>query len=172
MGADFLVTKAQGQTASVGEIPLLLFQQQITYACSLGSITEILNPASLEVTPVPNTDPGVHGLTNLRGEILIIVDFGYLLTHSRNSGVLPNQIIVLERMTSRQRETHRLGLLVESIVQVIYCLSEQIQPLRIGVDQPLKLTPRQLTFATTMCTLDDHRWPVLSPSAVMNANHW
>jgi positive phototaxis protein PixI len=88
-------------------------------------LTEILSLNVSQVVPVPDMAPSVLGVYNWRGEILWLVDLSALLgfqplyTRSLRQGQV--SIIVI------QHEGHVLGLAVDSIDQMVWCDSQQMQ---------------------------------------------
>lgn len=154
------------------EKPFLLFKQTRLLACPLAGIREILNPMTLMLTPVPNTLPCVHGLLNLRGELLPILDLGYLLDRHRNRAIHPNRIIVLETWSAAEEAFQRLGLLVEQIFQVIQCSREQVQTLEQVQPEMEELPPSLTLFVSEVCRYNQSIWPIVSPKALMSPQLW
>ncbi len=75
-------------------------------------------------TYVPNTDPFVRGVYNLRGEIISIIDFRimfHLVTEKKKEGNLENIIIL-------RLNEYMIGAVVDTIDKVIGISSETIQP--------------------------------------------
>lgn len=62
---------------------LLFGQDKSLFAIALLCVREVLVFHQQAITPVPNTQPSLLGLTNLRGEILAVLDFG------RSIGISP-----------------------------------------------------------------------------------
>ncbi|WP_017306563.1 chemotaxis protein CheW [Spirulina subsalsa] len=55
---------------------VLFTQGQSAFAIELKAVREVLKLSAQTITPVPNTLTFVLGLTNLRGEIITVTDFG------------------------------------------------------------------------------------------------
>ena len=160
---------------SVPEQSLLLFQQQIELGLPLEVTQEILNPTQTPITPVPNTLAGVRGVLNLRGQMVLVLDLGYLLHYRYNSGYTPNRILVLRSQSpvfSDSRPPDQLGLLVE---RVHYVVSAPIDPIPsvphldpVPTSWPSRLSPLVMGTAGW----EDRVWQLLSVSALLNSAHW
>ena len=57
--------------------PLLFEVGEHLFAAEAEEVREVLEPT--EATPIPGAVPGVHGLINLRGNLLVTGEFGRLL---------------------------------------------------------------------------------------------
>ncbi len=79
------------------------------YAFSIDGITEITR--SVRTTPVPFTPEWVVGVTNLRGDILAVADFGLLLGNGAVASRDAAYMIVLQG----KRTSFSLGLLVDAV---------------------------------------------------------
>ncbi len=155
------------------ERAFVLLYQQGYLACPLEDVREILNPASLTLTPIPNTFQCVQGLFNLRGDLLPVIDLGYLIYQHRNRGTQPNRILVLELWAGPQGAFQRLGLLVEQIFQVVNCPVERIQKLSQAQTSVEIITSGLKPFISAICQPDDQTlWPVLSSKSVMTSQLW
>jgi positive phototaxis protein PixI len=86
-------------------------------------LTEILNLSLNQIVPIPDTAAQVMGVCNWRGEVLWLVDLGYLLgseplfNHRRSNC---KAIVV-------QYQGHTLGLVVNQVKQMIWCDLAQVQ---------------------------------------------
>jgi positive phototaxis protein PixI len=88
-------------------------------------LTEILNLSFNQIVPIPDTAAQIMGVCNWRGEVLWLVDLGYLL----GSEPLFNQ--GYRRSTCKaivvQYQGHSLGLVVNQVKQMIWCDLAQVQ---------------------------------------------
>ncbi len=161
--------------APVPERSLLLFQQQIELGLPLEAIQEILNPTQTPITPVPNTLAGVRGVLNLRGQILLVLDLGYLLRYRYNSSHPPNRIIVLRSQSpvpSDSRPPDQLGLLVERVHSVVSAPLDQIQPVPDLDPVPASWLSRLSPLVMGTVGWEDRPWQLLSVSALLDPAHW
>jgi positive phototaxis protein PixI len=88
-------------------------------------LTEILNLSFNQIVPIPDMAPQIMGVCNWRGEVLWLVDLGYLLGSEplfshRRPGC--KAIVV-------QYQGHTLGLVVSQVKQMIWCDLTQVQAL-------------------------------------------
>lgn len=90
-------------------------------------LIEILSVSASQIVPVPDTSVQVMGVCNWRGEVLWLVDLGYLLGaeplsmqryHYSNFSV----VVV-------HHQGYTLGLVVEQASQMFWCHSDQFQML-------------------------------------------
>lgn len=107
---------------------VLFRQERSIFAVKLVTVSEVLPCAEQPITAVPNTLPFLLGLTNVRGEILAVADFGRLInTETVDLHADSSRIIVLEASKSQSGgATVRCGLAVSQIEGVIPINLEQI----------------------------------------------
>ncbi|PID58631.1 hypothetical protein CSB45_03550 [candidate division KSB3 bacterium] len=79
-------------------------------ALSIFNVQEILEDASM--TPVPTTPNFLHGVINLRGDIVPIVDIREILGFQLRERTLDNRIMILNAGKTR------FGILVDAISEV------------------------------------------------------
>lgn len=143
-------------------------QDSSNFGVELAAVREVLPFADQPVTPVPNTLPNLLGLTNLKGEILAVADFGrtigaepvdYQDTHSR--------IIVLEATNpqSIQSPSIRLGLAVSQVVGVLTINSEQIDS---TADVSSEVAPFLIGFYQWQGAL----MMILDAEAIIHCDRW
>ncbi len=108
---------------------VLFGQERSLFAVEITSVCEVLFLSQQPITPIPNTMPFLLGLSNLRGEILAVVDFGRL------SGGIPvdrnatkSRILVVEALHPQDVTLPliRLGLAVSSVEGVLSLNPDQI----------------------------------------------
>lgn len=80
----------------------------------------------LDVTRVPNSEDYIRGLANLRGNIITIIDLKKYL-HMENIKDEENVIII-------QTEGERIGLMVDSVHEVVEITPEMIEKSRDTAD--------------------------------------
>ncbi|OLP16311.1 hypothetical protein BST81_22205 [Leptolyngbya sp. 'hensonii'] len=97
---------------------------------STEQLTEVLSLSLAQIVPIPDVPPQVMGVCNWRGEVLWLVDLGYLLgfTPLFSQGYRQSNYsaIVLRHQDAT------LGLVVDQVGQMLWCSPEQIQPLAPG----------------------------------------
>jgi positive phototaxis protein PixI len=90
-------------------------------------LTEILNLSFNQIVPIPDMAAQIMGVCNWRGEVLWLVDLGYLLGSeplcSRGYQQSTCKAIVV------QHQGHALGLVVHQVKQIIWCDLTQVQSL-------------------------------------------
>ncbi|MBW4678839.1 MAG: chemotaxis protein CheW [Microcoleus vaginatus WJT46-NPBG5] len=108
---------------------LLFGQEESLFAVELITVREVLCLNDQSISPIPNALPFVLGLTNLRGEILAVGDFGRLIgaepvdtqhSHSR--------ILVIEAPEPQDVSLRvmRMGLAVSRVQGVLSLNTEEI----------------------------------------------
>jgi purine-binding chemotaxis protein CheW len=108
---------------------IVFAQNQSLFAIDLTTVREVLFLSEQQITPVPNTLPFLLGLTNLRGEILAVADFGRSIgTESTHRSHPQSRILVLEAPDPRDVKLPlmRVGLAVSSVEGVQSINSENI----------------------------------------------
>ncbi|MCU0571148.1 MAG: chemotaxis protein CheW [Oculatellaceae cyanobacterium Prado106] len=90
-------------------------------------LTEILNLALHQLVPIPDVAPQVMGVCNWRGDVLWLVDLGYLLgaepLYSQGYRRSHYKAIIVHH------QGHTLGLVVSQVNQMLWCDPAQIQSL-------------------------------------------
>ena len=117
------------QTSATTRQFLLFGQDKSLFAIELRSVREVSEVSEQLITPVPNTLPFLLGLTNLRGEILAVADFG------RFTGAEPvdlrqaqSRILVVEAPDPRDVKLPliRMGLAVSHVEGVLTINTDEI----------------------------------------------
>lgn len=116
-------TATAAATGISGTKQFLLFGQGGSlFGIELEAVREVLSLSEQPISPVPNTQPFLLGLTNLRGEILAAADFG------RFTGIEPvdthhpsSRILVVEAPDPRdvRLSRMRMGLAVSRVEGVL-----------------------------------------------------
>jgi positive phototaxis protein PixI len=90
-------------------------------------LTEILSLATHQIVPIPDVPPQVMGVCNWRGEVLWLLDLGYLLgaepISSQNYHQSSHSAIVVHAQDCM------LGLVVGQINRMLWCNPAHIQPI-------------------------------------------
>ncbi|MBK8397731.1 MAG: chemotaxis protein CheW [Leptospiraceae bacterium] len=72
------------------------------------------------ITKIPCVPDHISGCINLRGDMLVLIDFLYLLKAEKNENFENKKVIVV------RYNDMMLGLLVDQLIDVIYLSKEQI----------------------------------------------
>ncbi len=151
----------------------LVFRQQGSFALPLGVVREIIHPGQVWITPVPNTFGCVQGLMNVRGESVLVLDLGYWFSQTRNPGVHPNRIIVLDVSSGDQTGIDTsvapsrgswMGILVERVQGIE---SFDLEPL-----DPADLLEQVQSLVTGEGRQGDPPCFVVSPIALISSKQW
>lgn len=94
------------------------------HAVPVEQVLEVL--ATGRITRVPTTPPWIRGVTNVRGSVLPVVDVALKLGLPATETGGRSSIVVLASRAFG--ETLRLGIVVESVAQVIELAPEDIEP--------------------------------------------
>lgn len=101
---------------------LLFGQGDSHFAVELKAVREVLSLKDQPLSPIPNTQPFLLGLTNLRGEILVIADFGKFIAidpvdlHHPSSRIL---VVEAPDPQDGRLPTLRIGLAVSRVEGVL-----------------------------------------------------
>jgi len=147
---------------------IVFAQNQSLFAIDLTTVREVLFLSEQQITPVPNTLPFLLGLTNLRGEILAVADFGRSIgTESTNRSHPQSRILVLEAPDPRDVKlpVMKVGLAVSGVegVQAINAenivsaeeVSAELAPLLRGL---YNLQGRLLMIVDVEAIANSDRW--------------
>lgn len=159
---------------------VLLFGQQMGLGLSLEDTQEILNPTQTPLTPIPNTLAAVRGMLNLRGQMLLVLDLGYLLRYRYNPGLHPNRIIVIrspatgapDSRAPDSRAPDPLGLLVERVHYVASVPLAQIKRVPDFTSVPASGLARLSPLVMGTANWEGRYWQLLSVPALLNATQW
>lgn len=111
------------------EIQLVLFTLgSEEYAVPIDNVQEIIMPKS--ITKLPNTPEFIDGITNLRGHVISIIDGKkrFRMNNSNNEDSENTRIIILNT------EYQTIGLIVDSVSEVIHLKTQNIDPLPVDMD--------------------------------------
>lgn len=89
-------------------------------------LVEILSLSLGQITPITDLAPAVMGVCNWRGEVLWVVDLGYLLGFNPLFHYVHTQSTYKVILVHSQGYT--LGLAVSQVGQMLWCDPTQIQP--------------------------------------------
>lgn len=128
-GTSQLTFDAVSEEGSATRQFLIYGQDKSLFALDLGSVREVLVLADRPVTPVPNTEPFLLGLTNLRGEIIAVADFGrFMGAEPVNHQQRESRIAIVEAPNPHDITFPpiRMGLAVDFVEGVLYLNPDKI----------------------------------------------
>ncbi len=94
--------------------------QDETYGINVMQVQEVLRLS--EIAPVPGAPPYVLGIINLRGNVVTVID-----TRSR-FGLNPGEISNSSRIVIIEAEKQVVGILVDSVAEVIDLHLSEVEP--------------------------------------------
>lgn len=90
-----------------------------TYGINVMQVQEVLRYT--EVAPVPGTPNYVLGIINLRGNVVTVIDTRHRF------GLAPGEITDNTRIVIIEAENHVIGILVDSVAEVVYLRQSEIE---------------------------------------------
>ena len=105
--------------------------EEETYGINVMQVREVLRYS--EIAPVPGAPDYVLGIINLRGNVVTVID-----TRSR-FGLLGGEITDNTRIIVIESEHQVIGILVDSVAEVVYLRSSEIDTTpSVGTDESAK----------------------------------
>ncbi|GLO61533.1 chemotaxis protein CheW [Vibrio sp. MACH09] len=105
--------------------------EEETYGINVMQVREVLRYS--EIAPVPGAPDYVLGIINLRGNVVTVID-----TRSR-FGLIPGEITDNTRIIVIESERQVIGILVDSVAEVVYLRSSEIDTTpSVGTDESAK----------------------------------
>lgn len=105
--------------------------EEETYGINVMQVREVLRYT--EIAPVPGAPDYVLGIINLRGNVVTVID-----TRSR-FGLLQGEITDNTRIIVIESERQVIGILVDSVAEVVYLRSSEIDTTpSVGTDESAK----------------------------------
>jgi len=102
-----------------------------TYGINVMQVQEVLRYT--EIAPVPGAPSYVLGIINLRGNVVTVID-----TRSR-FGLPPSEITDHSRIVIIESESHVVGIMVDSVAEVVYLRSSEIDSApNVGTEESAK----------------------------------
>lgn len=90
-----------------------------TYGINVMQVQEVLRYT--EVAPVPGAPAYVLGIINLRGNVVTVIDTRHRF------GLEPGEITDNTRIVIIEAENHVIGILVDSVAEVVYLRESEIE---------------------------------------------
>ncbi|MEZ8653347.1 chemotaxis protein CheW [Vibrio splendidus] len=105
--------------------------EEETYGINVMQVREVLRYS--EIAPVPGAPDYVLGIINLRGNVVTVID-----TRSR-FGLMQGEIADNTRIIVIESERQVIGILVDSVAEVVYLRSSEIDTTpSVGTDESAK----------------------------------
>lgn len=102
-----------------------------TYGINVLAVREVLRVT--DITPVPGVPPYVLGIINLRGNVVTVLDT------RRRFGLGEKGHDELSRVVIIETDDHVVGLLVDSVAEVVYLRASEIEAApNVGSDETAK----------------------------------
>lgn len=102
-----------------------------TYGVNVMQVQEVLRYT--EIAPVPGAPSYVIGIINLRGNVVTVIDTRHRF------GLEPGEVTDNTRIVIIEAETHVVGILVDSVAEVVYLRQSEIETApNIGNDESAK----------------------------------
>lgn len=116
----------------LGEQWVIIRVGNFLWGLNTKEIREIVRIA--HITPIPNTPGFIEGLTNLRGQIVTVINLAQRLAtlHKGFLGSYQNQEIRAERIIVIQQNSELIGLHVDAVEQVLTLNREALEHLSEG----------------------------------------
>ncbi len=143
-------------------------QEQTRLAIALTSVREVLRLSEQPLTPIPNSPDFVLGLTNLRGDILTVADFGkFLGLPPLNLNHADSRILIVEAPTPQDstRSVIILGLAVSHVDTVV---SLDPQQMRSAAEASASLVP----FLQGLYNHQGQLFSVIDIEAIATCSGW
>ncbi|MDV5171099.1 chemotaxis protein CheW [Photobacterium rosenbergii] len=126
------VAEIQKENSNDQVLQWVTFQlEDETYGINVMQVREVLRYS--EIAPVPGAPDYVLGIINLRGNVVTVID-----TRSR-FGLMPGEISDNTRIVIIEAEKQVIGILVDSVAEVVYLRSSEIDSTpSVGTEESAK----------------------------------
>lgn len=153
---------------SLTRLFLLYSQGASSFAVDLTTVREVLDPIEQTLSPIPNTQPFLLGLMNLRGEILAVADFGKFINlpatdlHHHHS-----RILVLETNNPQNLRALpvRIGLAVSQVQGVLSLYPDRVV-------SAVEVTEEIAPFLRGLYDCDGRLLMILDVEAIAQSDRW
>ena len=143
--------------AAHGHRYVLLSIASAHYAVREAFVTELERVP--KITPVPHVPAWVRGVTNLRGDILSVIDMRTVLGLDPSSSHLARMLVV--RLLNEDFAT---GLLVDGVDRIVAVPPDQITPPESSLEGPLA------PYLSGMCVIDERLVAVLDLDRLLRSS--
>ena len=148
VAATATVGRESGRDAAQGHRYVLLSIASAHYAVREAYVTELERVP--KITPVPHVPAWVRGVTNLRGDILSVIDMRTFLGLDQSLSHSARMLVV--RLLNEDFAT---GLIVDGVDRIVAVTPDQITPPESSLEGPLA------PYLVGMCVVDERLVAVL-----------
>jgi purine-binding chemotaxis protein CheW len=148
VAATMTIAREGARDASQGDRYVLLSIASAHYAVLEAFVTELERIP--KITPVPRVPAWVRGVTNLRGDVLSVVDMRLFLGLDPTSSHAARMLVV--RLLTEEFST---GLLVDAVDRIVAVPADAITPPESTLEGPLA------PYLRGMCVIEDRLVAVL-----------
>lgn len=110
MGKKLKLYKNESQIEDPGSDFVIFLLCDETYALNINTVNEILKPK--EVTEIPGTPEFLHGVVNIRGKIVPVIDLRLRFAMKAKEVTKVTRIVVVHQ------EDQHIGLMVDEVLSV------------------------------------------------------
>jgi purine-binding chemotaxis protein CheW len=146
-----------GRDASQGDRYVLLSIASAHYAVLEAFVTELERIP--KITPVPRVPAWIRGVTNLRGDVLSVIDLRAFLGLDPSSSHSARMIVV--RLLTEEFST---GLLVDGVDRIVAVPADEIAPPESSLEGPLA------PYLRGMCVIDERLVAVLDLNRLLRSS--
>jgi purine-binding chemotaxis protein CheW len=157
VAATAVVVREPGRDATHGHRYVLLSIASAHYAVPEAFVTELERIP--KITPVPHVPAWVRGVTNLRGDILSVIDMRTFLGLEASSSQSARMLVV--RLLNEDFAT---GLLVDGVDRIVSVPPDQITPPESSLEGPLA------AYLTGMCVIEERLVAVLDLDRLLRSS--
>jgi purine-binding chemotaxis protein CheW len=157
VAATMTAGREAGRDAAQGHRYVLLSIASAHYAVREAFVTELERVP--KITPVPHVPAWVRGVTNLRGDILSVIDMRTFLGLDAAASHSARMLVV--RLLNEDFAT---GLLVDGVDRIVSVPPNQITPPESSLDGPLA------PFLTGMCEIEERLVAVLDLDQLLRSS--
>jgi len=129
-----------------------------TYGINVMQVQEILRYS--EIATVPGAPEYVLGIINLRGNVVTVID-----TRTR-FGLMPADITDSSRIVIIESEKQVIGILVDSVAEVVYLKKSEIEP------APHVGTEESSQFIQGVCNREDGLLILVDLNKLLSDDEW
>ncbi len=129
-----------------------------TYGINVMQVQEVLRYS--EIAPVPGAPSYVLGIINLRGNVVTVIDTRHRF------GLESGEITDNTRIVIIEAESHVIGILVDSVAEVVYLRQSEIEIApNVGNEESAK-------FIQGVCHKNDELLILIELNKLLTGNEW
>lgn len=129
-----------------------------SYGINVMQVQEVLRYS--EIAPVPGAPPYVLGIINLRGNVVAVIDTRYRFNLDDGEITDNTRIVIVEA------EKHVIGILVDSVAEVVYLRQSEIEP------APNVGNRESARFIQGVCYKDSKLLILVDLNKLLNSDEW